>query len=187
MVQEKTDITAFSVQRLFSTTLSHIASIFVRLQILPQPWNAIGGVFEQSVPAVDLRGRSNSGWMLPRRIFAGQAKGRVQYFPLRMPVAVGQEAALFVYIDPGMGTHTELHSWGAAHRALWEELRESGRPSSWLRVPGSSTCWTAPSVFFSPGTAGPSATPRQKSSPSSWPSITPIGTPWNLMVASMPP
>ena len=66
-------------------------------------------------------------WMLPRRIYAGQAKGRVQYFPLRMPVAMGPEAAVFVYIDPGMGTRTELHSWGAAHRALWEKLRESGR------------------------------------------------------------
>ncbi len=66
-------------------------------------------------------------WLLPRRIYAGQAKGRVQYFPLRMPVAVGREAAVFVYIDPGMGTRTELHSWGAAHRALWEKLRESGR------------------------------------------------------------
>ena len=66
-------------------------------------------------------------WMLPRRIYAGQAKGRVQYFPLRMPVAVGREAAVFVYTDPGMGTRTELHSWGAAHCALWEKLRESGR------------------------------------------------------------
>ena len=66
-------------------------------------------------------------WMLPRRIYAGQAKGRVQYFPLRMPVAMGPEATVFVYIDPGMGTRTELHSWGAAHCALWEKLRESGR------------------------------------------------------------
>ena len=66
-------------------------------------------------------------WMLPRRIYAGQAKGRVKYFPLRMPVAIGPEAAVFVYIDPGMGTRTELHSWGAAHRALWDKLRESGR------------------------------------------------------------
>ena len=66
-------------------------------------------------------------WLLPRRIYAGQAKARVQYFPLRMPVAMGPEAAVFVYIDPGMGTRTELHSWGATHRALWEKLRQSGR------------------------------------------------------------
>ena len=34
--------------------------------------------------------------------------------------------AVFTYIDPGMGTHTELHSWGTAHRRFWEKLRQSG-------------------------------------------------------------
>ena len=33
----------------------------------------------------------------------------------------------FPYIDPGMGTPSELHSWGAAHRGLWAKLRQSGR------------------------------------------------------------
>ena len=65
-------------------------------------------------------------FMLPRRIYAGRARGRVQYFPLRMPVAMGPEAALFVYIDPGMGTRTELDSWREAHRVLWQTLRELG-------------------------------------------------------------
>ena len=64
--------------------------------------------------------------MLPRRIYAGHAKGRIRYFPLRMPVAMGPEAALFVYIDPGMGTRTELDSWREAHRPLWQMLREYG-------------------------------------------------------------
>ena len=45
----------------------------------------------------------------------------------KMPVAVGPEAAVFVYIDPGMGTRSELNSWGVAHRPLWEMLRECGR------------------------------------------------------------
>ena len=44
-----------------------------------------------------------------------------------MPVAVEQDRAVFTYIDPGMGTPTELHSWGAAHQPLWQILRESGR------------------------------------------------------------
>ena len=64
--------------------------------------------------------------MLPCRIYAGHARGRVRYFPLRMPVAMGPEAALFVYIDPGMGTRTELDSWREAHRPLWQMLREYG-------------------------------------------------------------
>ena len=41
--------------------------------------------------------------MLPCRIYAGHARERIRYFPLKMPVAMGPEAALFVYIDPGMG------------------------------------------------------------------------------------
>ena len=36
------------------------------------------------------------------------------------------EAAVFVYIDPGMGTRTELDSWGESHRPLWQSLRECG-------------------------------------------------------------
>ena len=65
--------------------------------------------------------------LFPKRIYTGRANGRVRYFHIKMPIAVEPERATFIYIDPGMGTHTELHSWGAAHRALWEKLRESGR------------------------------------------------------------
>ena len=65
--------------------------------------------------------------LLPRRIYAGRARGRVQYFPLRLPVAVEPEKAIFVYIDPGMGTRSELDYWGAAHRNLWNKLRQTGR------------------------------------------------------------
>ena len=44
-----------------------------------------------------------------------------------MPVAVEQDRAVFTYIDPGMGTPTELHSRGTAHRPLGQMLRQSGR------------------------------------------------------------
>ena len=39
---------------------------------------------------------------------------------------MGPEAAVFVYIDPGMGTRSELDSWREAHRPLWQMLRECG-------------------------------------------------------------
>lgn len=64
--------------------------------------------------------------LFPKRIYHGRANGRVRYFHIKMPVTVEQDRALFTYIDPGMGTHTELHSWGTAHRRLWEKLRQSG-------------------------------------------------------------
>ena len=65
--------------------------------------------------------------LLPRRIYAGHAKGLIHYFPLKMPIAVGPKSDVFVYVDPGMGTRSELDSWGEAHRRLWEKLRRSGR------------------------------------------------------------
>ena len=42
-------------------------------------------------------------------------------------MAVEQDRAVFTYIDPGMGTPSELQSWGGAHYNLWDKLRESGR------------------------------------------------------------
>ena len=65
--------------------------------------------------------------LFPKRIYTGRANGRVRYFHIKMPLAVEQDRAVFIYIDPGMGTHTELHSWGAAHSKLWGKLQESGR------------------------------------------------------------
>ena len=65
--------------------------------------------------------------LLPKRIYHGRANGRVRYFHIKMPVAVEPERTTFTYIDPGMGTPTELHSWGATHRQLWDKLRQSGR------------------------------------------------------------
>ena len=65
--------------------------------------------------------------LLPKRIYTGRANGRVRYFHIKMPIAVEPERATFTYIDPGMGTPSELQSWGAAHRQLWDKLRQAGR------------------------------------------------------------
>ncbi|MDE2755682.1 MAG: hypothetical protein OXI92_03930 [Acidobacteriota bacterium] len=65
--------------------------------------------------------------LLPKRIYTGRANGRVRYFHIKMPLAVEPERAVFTYIDPGMGTHSELQSWGAAHSQLWDKLRQTGR------------------------------------------------------------
>ena len=60
------------------------------------------------------------------RIYSGHAKRQIRCFPLRMPVAMGPGAAVFVYIDPGMGSRTELDCWIHAHRPHWQALRECG-------------------------------------------------------------
>ena len=48
--------------------------------------------------------------LLPKRIYAGRANGRVRYFHIKMPVAVEQDRAVFIYIDPGMGTPSPNYS-----------------------------------------------------------------------------
>ena len=64
---------------------------------------------------------------LPRRIYRGAAGNLRRYFPLRLPVALDAERAVFVYVDPGHDTTTALRSWAVAHRGRWEALRERGR------------------------------------------------------------
>ena len=65
--------------------------------------------------------------LLPRRIYRGAAGNLRRYFPLRLPVALDAERAVFVYVDPGHDTTTALRSWAVAHRGRWEALRERGR------------------------------------------------------------
>ena len=103
-------------------TRRRLLSLDIVLDHPELPWLATEqekvACFEQI--GVDLR-------LLPKRIYAGRANGCVRYFPLKLPVAVGPERAVFVYLDPGMGTRTELDSWGEANRELWQKLRETGR------------------------------------------------------------
>ena len=44
-------------------------------------------------------------------------------FAFNLPVAVDDQAATFVYVDPGQTTDSELRAWGAAHTPLWSALR----------------------------------------------------------------
>ena len=65
--------------------------------------------------------------LLPSRLYRGAAGNTRRYFPLKLPVALDGDRALFVYVDPGHDTSKALRSWGAAHRSLWMGLAERGR------------------------------------------------------------
>ena len=65
--------------------------------------------------------------LLPVRVYRGAAGDTRRFFPLKLPVALDAEHAVFVYADPGHDTATGLRSWGRAHRELWEGLQERGR------------------------------------------------------------
>ena len=46
-----------------------------------------------------------------------------RYFAFKLPIAVDDQAATFVYVDSGQTTDSELRAWGAAHAPLWAALR----------------------------------------------------------------
>ena len=81
---------------------------------------AQGAAIEENPPGIAGIGRVC-------RIHRGAAGNLRRYFPLRLPVALDAERAVFVYVDPGHETATALRSWGAAHRELWEALWDRGR------------------------------------------------------------
>ena len=63
----------------------------------------------------------------PRRRYPGRGSAQVRYFPLKLPIALDDGVATFVYCDPGRDTDKELLSWGADHARLWTALRQSQR------------------------------------------------------------
>ena len=71
--------------------------------------------------------------ILPSRLYRGAAGNTRRYFPLKLPVALEAERAVFVYVEPGHDTSTALRSWGEAHlRPLAGAQRARPSPSrSW--------------------------------------------------------
>ena len=64
--------------------------------------------------------------VFPQRVYRGALGGLRRFFPLRLPIALDTERAVFVYVEPGYETTTALHSWGAAHGDLWRALWDRG-------------------------------------------------------------
>ena len=60
---------------------------------------------------------------LPYRKYGATDKAQPRYFALKLPIAVDEQAATFVYVDPGQSTDSELRAWGRAHMPLWAALR----------------------------------------------------------------
>ena len=61
--------------------------------------------------------------VLPYRKYGEGDKGQPRYFALKLPIAVDEKAATFVYVDAGQTTDSELRAWGVAHAPLWAALR----------------------------------------------------------------
>ena len=65
--------------------------------------------------------------LLPTRVYRGAAGNTRRYFPVKLPVALDAERAVFVFVDPGYESAKALRSWGARHRGLWKALRKRCR------------------------------------------------------------
>ena len=61
--------------------------------------------------------------VLPYRKYGEGEKGQPRYFALKLPIAIDERAATFVYVDAGQSTDSELRAWGVAHAPLWAALR----------------------------------------------------------------
>ena len=60
----------------------------------------------------------------PYRLYGPSEKPQTpRYFAFKLPIAVDDQAATFVYVDPGQTTDSELRAWGVAHAPLWAALR----------------------------------------------------------------
>ena len=66
--------------------------------------------------------------ILPLRVYRGAAGNTRRYSPVKLPVVLDVERAVFVFVDPGYESAKALRSWGTAHRGLWKALREGCRP-----------------------------------------------------------
>jgi hypothetical protein len=64
--------------------------------------------------------------LLPVRVYGRADRETRRYFPVKLPVALDAERAVFVHVDPGHDTSTALRTWGRAHRRLWRALGRRG-------------------------------------------------------------
>ena len=65
--------------------------------------------------------------LFPLRVYRGAAGSTRRYFPVKLPVALDTERAVFVYAEPGHDTSSAICAWRDAHQRLWEALRDRGR------------------------------------------------------------
>ena len=60
----------------------------------------------------------------PYRLYGPHGTPQIpRYFAFKLPIAVDEHTATFVYVDAGQSTDSELRAWGVAHAPLWAALR----------------------------------------------------------------
>ena len=109
------------------------------------------------LPAEDDKVRRFEAFGIDRRTFPYRKYGQPgipRYFAFKLPIAVDERTATFVYVDAGQSTDSELRAWGVAHAPLWAALRartaivnSCARPAGSTRRPiVSSSCNNSPTA-----------------------------------------
>ena len=78
------------------------------------------------LPTEDDKVRRFEAFGIDRRTFPYRKYGQPgipRYFAFKLPIAVDERTATFVYVDAGQSTDSELRAWGVAHAPLWAALR----------------------------------------------------------------
>ncbi len=88
--------------------------------------NPVGPQVTQLSQALEALGLSRR--LFQCRHYAGHARGRSRYFPRKLPLALEEDRATFVYVDPGRDTDSELLSWRVEHPRLWAALCAQDHP-----------------------------------------------------------
>ncbi|MDE2927799.1 MAG: hypothetical protein OXT71_15500 [Acidobacteriota bacterium] len=88
--------------------------------------NLVDPQVTQLLQALEALGLSRR--LFPYRHYSGHAQGRSRYFPRKLPLALEEDRATFVYVDPGRDTDSELLSWEAEHARLWAALCVQDHP-----------------------------------------------------------
>ncbi len=81
----------------------------------------------ESEKVAALTGAGVAASMLPSRLYRGAVADQRRYFAHKLPVALDDEGALFVYVQAEDETASALRTWGELHAALWAALRSTGR------------------------------------------------------------
>lgn len=87
-----------------------------------EPWLAT-----EAEKVAALTGAGVPAASLPSRRYPGKSGSTTRYFAHKLPIALDDERATFVFVQAEDETPRAVRTWGEFHSPLWSALREGGR------------------------------------------------------------
>ena len=105
-----------------SVLLRRLLSLDYVLEHTDEPWlptevEKVAALSTAGIPEV----------ALPRRRYAGESGSTTRYFAHKLPLALADERATFVFMQAEDETPRAVRTWGRQHAPLWSALRAAGR------------------------------------------------------------